>query len=556
MSRQKGKQSLLILIILQVSVLNLLGDEAALYKRFAEQAQQEVRRQERELEALKPQFTGKAFPRQAPESSLAGDEEVSLCFNRIDIVGTGLISKREQARLVQPYLYRELSVVELQALLNQITQWYVERGYSTARVGLKEESFQKRGYLKLFVQEGRVNELRIIENGKSRKRCNTVLPFQAGKRFQLREFEQGIDTVQRLSSLSARLEVIPLEDKAGWSDIEFKLEKQKPFQFFGGYDNEGSPTYGQKAMNIGMKLDDVMGLYDLWYIHYQGNRQLYKDRYNDSLQVFCSLPLGRHLVSVSYSNSKFLTTTQGQLQTIEFRGGTQTINFDWDYSLWRTAISKTQVSLGISHKRIRNEIQGQRQITGCRNLTSLQINLSHMRQCLGGWAHGIIRFVRGLRCNNLTSGSSALATHFHKWLCELTYVRGLPSISKRLQWRMQGFGQYSCDHLYGSETLSLGGPSSIRGFKEGVLSGECGAYLRNELCYSLDWNKLGKNELFLAYDTGKIFRNYGEGAGSLSGMSMGLRYQHRYINAEISLSRALHPQVGGMLFYFKLGYQF
>lgn len=61
MSRQKGKQSLLILIILQVSVLNLLGDEAALYKRFAEQAQQEVRRQERELEALKPQFTGKAF---------------------------------------------------------------------------------------------------------------------------------------------------------------------------------------------------------------------------------------------------------------------------------------------------------------------------------------------------------------------------------------------------------------------------------------------------------------------------------------------------------------
>ena len=70
------------------------------------------------------------------------------------------------------------------------------------------------------------------------------------------------------------------------------------------------------------------------------------------------------------------------------------------------------------------------------------------------------------------------------------------------------------------------------------------------------WNKLGKNELFLAYDTGKIFRNYGEGAGSLSGMSMGWRYQHRYINAEISLSRALHPQVGGMLFYFKLGYQF
>lgn len=39
--------------------------------------------------------------------------------------------------------------------------------------------------------------------------------------------------------------------------------------------------------------------------------------------------------------------------------------------------------------------------------------------------------------------------------------------------------------LYGSERLTIGGESSVRGFKEQYLSGDNGGYLRNELNYSL-----------------------------------------------------------------------
>ncbi len=50
-------------------------------------------------------------------------------------------------------------------------------------------------------------------------------------------------------------------------------------------------------------------------------------------------------------------------------------------------------------------------------------------------------------------------------------------------WLTSPYAQWSPDRLYGSERLTLGGESSVRGFKEQYLSGDNGGYWRNELGY-------------------------------------------------------------------------
>lgn len=306
-------------------------------------------------------------------------------------------------------------------------QWYFDRGFNTTRVGFKEESFRERGILKIYVVEGKVGKVWIEENGKPRKRFNTVVPFKSDSLFCIRDYEQGIDTIQRLPSLNAQMDIVPLEEE-GKSDVVIKVEKKKPINFSVGYDNEGSPTYGQRSNNVGVTFDDLAGLYDMLHVNYHTNEHLYKDRYSKTFSVLYSVPLGKHLWSVSYSDSRFLTLTQGQVQAIRFEGGTQSVSLDWDYVLRRSRTSKTQVGLELNHKRIRNEIQGMRQITGCRNLTTLQMKVSHMVQVLRGLMTATVRFIRGLRCNSLGVETS-IPTTFHKFAGDISLIEPLGNTS-------------------------------------------------------------------------------------------------------------------------------
>lgn len=58
-------------------------------------------------------------------------------------------------------------------------------------------------------------------------------------------------------------------------------------------------------------------------------------------------------------------------------------------------------------------------------------------------------------------------------------------VTDRVWWLTSAYAQWSPDRLHGVEQLSLGGESSVRGFKEQYISGNNGGYLRNELSWSL-----------------------------------------------------------------------
>lgn len=57
-------------------------------------------------------------------------------------------------------------------------------------------------------------------------------------------------------------------------------------------------------------------------------------------------------------------------------------------------------------------------------------------------------------------------------------------VTDRVWWLTSAYAQWSPDRLHGVEQLSLGGESSVRGFKDQYISGNNGGYLRNELSWS------------------------------------------------------------------------
>ncbi len=70
-------------------------------------------------------------------------------------------------------------------------------------------------------------------------------------------------------------------------------------------------------------------------------------------------------------------------------------------------------------------------------------------------------------------------------------------------------GQYSADNLYNTEQLTMGGYYTVRGFKTQSLSGNSGAFMRNELIYTMPYwlpdelkVAFAKVDLFAGIDAG------------------------------------------------------
>ena len=239
----------------------LKGDEADLFKRFENQANEEVLSREQELQTFKPKFTQQEVMKETiPSVEKFPHKDVFIRFEKIDLVGANLLSKQAKAKLVRPYLNSAITLQQLDELVLEILQWYFDNGFNTTRVGFREESFSEKGVLKVYVVEGKVGRVLIEENGKPRKRFNTVAPFKSGALFCLRDYEQAIDMIQRLPSLNAQLDIVPLEED-GKSDVIINVDKKKPISFSAGYDNEGSPTYGQRSYNMGVTFDDLDSVY-------------------------------------------------------------------------------------------------------------------------------------------------------------------------------------------------------------------------------------------------------------------------------------------------------
>ncbi|NLV69085.1 MAG: ShlB/FhaC/HecB family hemolysin secretion/activation protein, partial [Spirochaetes bacterium] len=102
--------------------------------------------------------------------------------------------------------------------------------------------------------------------------------------------------------------------------------------------------------------------------------------------------------------------------------------------------------------------------------------------------------------------------------------------------------------LYSSEKISIGDMNTVRGFKNGSISGDRGFYIRNDLSV-FDFSRLQENlrglKLFIAYDYGYAIERCGldentrTGEGSVMGWAAGLSYSAGIGNISITYARQL-----------------
>lgn len=479
-------------------------------------------------------------------------------INDIVISGAPHLSPALRTDISSSYSGACLGVSEIERILAAITRDYIDRGYITTRAYLPSQDLS-RGRLEILVLEGTVGKIELEDGGKRSIRPGLVFPVE-GELFNLRDFEQGIEQVNRLSSNNARLDIQP-GDAPGTSRVVIHNAPAFPLHAFLGVDNHGSESTGKNQVAVGLSADRLLGLNELMiYAHrraqpYDSGRKASR---SDSFTLI--LPVGHSTFSAAASQSDYTTTIVAPSGLpLRFRGDSDAFNLKLSRVLYRGQAGRATLGAGLVRKSTRNYLEDELLGVSSRRLTLLDLEANFSTRLAGGALTLGLDYERGLSALGALRDPDGLPAdapraQFGKLLYQLGYYYPFRAAGMDAEVSTNLSGQRAQHTLYGSEQILIGGIYSVRGFSINSLSGDHGWYVRNEIALRPTVSLAGQPlplRLYAGLDVGAVSnRVAGNPGGRLAGLAVGVSGGWNKLSFDIFHARPLSrpdflPREGG-----------
>lgn len=459
------------------------------------------------------------------------------CFviRRIELSGATLLSPSAKNRLTAPWINQCLDMARLTRLTDAVSDWYISRGYITSRAFLTEQDLSG-GILHLAVLEGKLQHIRL--EGVPDRTLKMTFPGLEGKILNLRDIEQGMEQLNRIRQRPVEIEILP-GDRQGYSVVNLTATPEFPLSGSVSFDNSGQKSTGTGQLTGALYGNNLLGLADKWFISGGRSSDFSNSKDAQNFAAGVSIPYGYGLLDYSYSWSNYLSTIDNNGYLWRSTGDTETHRLTGSWVLFRNGDIKTGVSAGITHRINRNYLDDVLLATSSRKLSSVSLGINHTQKIASGVATLNPTFTQGVpwlgaEDDNDKQGDVPKA-EFRKWSLNGSFQR---PVADKLWWLTSVYFQWSPDRLYGSERLTLGGETSVRGFKEQYISGDNGGYWRNELNWSLftlPW--VGDVGVLAAIDGGWLKKDGQDryASGTLWGTALGLTATNRGYSSQFTV---------------------
>jgi hemolysin activation/secretion protein len=473
------------------------------------------------------------------ESQSETDNGPCFYIHKIYINNATLLSDKKQREIIKPHLNQCVGMSGIAEITRQISDWYIHQGYITSRAFITEQDLSQ-GELHISVLEGRLAKITL--EGSSSSQLKMAFPGMEGGILNLRDIEQGMEQINRLRNDPVQIEILPGE-KSGYSIVNLTTTPEFPLSVSLNFDNSGQKSTGTGQFGGSLTANNVLGIADKWFISGGRSSDFSSTHDAQNVQAGLSIPYGYNLFDYSYSWSNYLSTIDNNGFGWASTGDSISHRFTTSRVLFRDGDIKTGASIGLTHQISNNSLNDVLLDSSSRKLTSLQFGLNHTQKIFGGvatfnptFSHGVSWL--GAEEDNGKNDDLPKAG-FKKWSLNGSFQ--LP-VADDLWWLTSFYGQWSPDRLYGSERLTIGGESSVRGFKEQYLSGDNGGYWRNELNYRLlTLPLLGQVSSVVALDGGWLQKDNKDpwASGTLWGAAVGLSATNRYYSSQLTVGTPL-----------------
>jgi len=499
------------------------------------------------------------------ESRAPGGDAKSAgpCFDisRVEIEGATRLSGAAVGKVTERYDNRCIGVADITALLKAITDLYLDKGFVTSRAYVPPQDIAGTRLLRLVVVEGTISDIYLNGHPVARNGAfATAFPGVKGEVANIRDIEQGLDQINRLSSNDAKTSMLPGKED-GTSILNVENKPAKRWYASISNNNLGQESTGYSQTNVSVGFDDLLGINDQLGFSYGRSGPDYpwdddgRGRSN-SYSVNTSVPYGYWTFSSNGSWYEYDSTIPGNFGPIETSGNSGQVGFGIDRVILRDKDSITTLRGGLTYKQTDNFLLGNRIEVGSRRYTIGSLGWSRSQRILGGVIALDFALDKGLDLFDAVEagepGAGTADPRFLKFNTTVSATRPFEAAGQRFELTTLLNAQYSPDNMFGAEQIGLGGSSNVRGLRESVIFGNNGFFSRNELTWrTMPWEGtslapvIGELRPYLGLDYGRVFsqHRFDIPDGHLASWTVGAKLVGGNISADFGYSQTFSSSV-------------
>jgi hemolysin activation/secretion protein len=515
------------------------------------QEQERQRTREREQNFQQSQFAAPSVT--APEITEEPNIASTGCqdINAVNIVGITRYSANTFSNAANALIGKCITAAKIDGFLRTVTNRYVQDGHITSRALVVADP-SKPSTLSIMVVEGQIAD--VISPPDTNKNAygselKTAFPSLKNRLLNLRAIEQGVDQLARLGGSEPQIDIVPGTD-AGTSDLIVRRQTTASWLRSSlSINNDGSAQTGRHQATVAMDIDSPLGFADFFSLYYVRDLERRPNRKAEGYGGFFSLPYGYTTLTLSGGRYSYKSILVSNALAFANTGDSINGSIGLDHLLYRDRQTKLSVSATLSLYDTQTRLQGFRLLT------------NSYRQVAGGIA---FRVQHRLKNNSLVQAEIAVTRGFdifganapdigpgtdglvfRKIEANAAYQSSLKLFGIPIIYSANIRGQSALDYVLPTERFSIGGSSTVRGFRDDGISGRAGITFRQQMNFgllTLRPNK-GPGQIggFIGYDAGGIFSRKSDPfeRGFLHSAILGLRLSSKRLQSEISIAAPL-----------------
>ncbi|MCW3701194.1 ShlB/FhaC/HecB family hemolysin secretion/activation protein [Burkholderia cenocepacia] len=372
----------------------------------------------------------------------------------------------------------------LDVLVKGMSQAILAHGYVTTRVLLPEQDLST-GTLKLSLIPGVIRHVRFADE-KLRGTWKTAFPNGDGELLNLRDLEQGLEQMKRVSSQDVSMQIVPA-DVPGESDVVLDVKRGKPWTVVASVDNSGTRATGKLQGNLSLGIDNPLGLNDLFNIGVSqdlefGDKRLGSHGWNG----FYSIPWGYWTATLSAYTSTYYQQIAGVNQTFVASGNSKTVDLKLARVLSRSQNDVFGAYVRLSRRFGQSFIEDTEISQQRRNNTMIELGLTDRHYFGGAQFDGTLAYRQGIGAlgaqDDMLAADGGPTYRYKMAVLDANLSVPFAIAQQPFRYVATFHGQYTGNTLYYIDDLTIGSRYTVRGFDgETMLAASRGFYWRNEL---------------------------------------------------------------------------
>ena len=462
---------------------------------------------------------------------------------------------------------RTVTVADITNIRNSLQRKLLDRGFVTSQVYIPEQNVNT-GTLQFMVMPGRVEDIRYSDSS-AHGPWRTAFPVRPGDILNIRDVEQGLEQMKRVSSQSVTMKLLP-GTSVGTSIIELSIKQDKPVHGSISFDNSGLESTGVYQGSFTSSFDQVFRANDTFTMSLSGDLSgsgSIKGTRAASLNYV--IPHGKDTFSLSFSKSKYHQTIQSNPYDFTYSGKSTTMKAKWSHVWSRTQREKRAFDISISTRHNHRFINDMELPVQALRTTSMELGISN-RTYIGNatlysrlglqWGIGAFGAQPEHKASVAVGGPTS---RYHMWLVDVDYRKPFVMGHRPASFTSSFHGQWvqGGKRVYSVDTINIGNRYSVYGFDgEYTLMGDSGWYIRNEVSSVIP--RLN-TEVYFGLDVGAVYGKSTESlvGKSIAGTALGIRGNYASgLMVDAFISTPLYKPAGyhTKKFYvgFTVGYRF